>query len=306
MKRLSVFLLCAAAVLAACNKNDGQGVAVPTLFDGDEVVIGVGSTFDAQLDTRATAITPSSNLPSYLYWGATGGAGGNWSTERVSVSWEGSGSKTTSISTGKYVVSAAPATVTYYVTNIGASSGTQPMAIGSPTILTVANNSTDAICGKVTSSSATPSVALEHIFCRTGTFSVSPISGYTIENVVWTIKGQSTSGIQGTAGTYNMTTGAWASATTRLNSATTVTDSSDLYLIPGDYTIGLSFTLRKGSSTASVTQNYSKTANVTFPKGKICNISAGAQGTDFAQGITISLSVEDWTTQTFEPTFNDV
>ena len=304
MKRFMIFAAAALSLLVACNKAVDSGVTVETNYDGDEIVIGVGSTFDAILDTRATAITPSSNLPSTLYWGGTGSAAGNWNTTSSSVTWTGSGSKTTSIATGKYVNSSSPATVTYYVTNLGASSGTQPMSIGSPTILTVANNNTDVLCGKVSSSSASPSLALEHIFCRTGSFSVSPISGYYLENVVWQIKGKSTSGIQGTAGTYNMTTGDWATATTKMNSLTTVTNSSDLYLIPGDYTLSLSFNLCKGEGNAKVSKSYSKTADVTFPKGKICNISAGSQGDDFAAGITITVSVQDWVEQNFTPEFS--
>ena len=298
MKRFMFFATAALSLLVACNKAVDSGVTVETNYDGDEIVIGFSDSFDASVETRTTAISNTSNFPTTLYWGATTGTStetAKWAAASASVNTSGS---THAIATGKYQNSNSPVAYNYYVTNISG------MSVGSSTTLTVPNNNTDVICGRTAANSTTtPGVTLEHIFCRTGSFSATATGGYSISNVSWTIKGTSSTAVQGTAGTYNLTTGTWTSASTKLNSATPVTSSSDMYLIPGQYTVGITYTLTMGEGNNAVSQQFTKTATVNFPKGKICNVSGSFTG-DFAAGITITVSVQDWVEQNFTPEFS--
>ena len=187
------------------------------------------------------------------------------------------------INTGHYQT-ASPTAYNYYVAN-------QSFSVGATTSMTVANNNTDVIAGRTASSSSlTPSVTLGHIFARTGTLTANAPSGYTISGVSWKIVGKSD--INGTAGTYNMTSGAWSAASTKLSSETSLTSSSDMYLIPGTYTIKVTYTLSKGEWSSTAT----KSADVTLVQGKINNITGTVNNLGGASEIVLSLSVSEWTT----------
>ena len=277
MKHTLLFFTLAAAVAAAasCSKPaellSRQEASAP-----GEIVIGVGEDFSAEVSTKATAIT---SVPSTLYWGATTGTSSEsskWAATSASVS-------SSKINTGHYQT-ASPTAYNYYVAN-------QSFSVGATTSMTVANNNTDVIAGRTASSSSlTPSVTLGHIFARTGTLTANAPSGYTISGVSWKIVGKSD--INGTAGTYNMTSGAWSAASTKLSSETSLTSSSDMYLIPGTYTIKVTYTLSKGEWSSTAT----KSADVTLVQGKINNITGTVNNLGGASEIVLSLSVSEWTT----------
>lgn len=272
---ISALALCAAV---SCTKESSSLLKVP-----EEIVLAVSDDFNAEVsleDTKATAVT---SLPGTLYWGGTKGTRGaageaqKWTATSGTVS-------ASKISTGKYQT-ATPTAYNYYVSN---ASFTVP-ATGNVT-MTVANNNTDIIVGWTAgSTSSTPSVALGHIFARTGSFTCNTQTGYTISNVSWKIK--SKAAVSGTAGTYNLSTGAWTASTATLSDQA-VTNSSDLYLIPGVYTVTCSYTLSKGD----YTDNFTKTADVTLVAGKVNNITATAIGGAAAE-IIISVSLSSWGTQ---------
>ena len=276
MNRLFTFTALAATLASvACNKpaeiQSGQETSSP-----QEIVIGVGDGFSADVDTKATAIT---SVPSTLYWGATTGSGtetSKWAAASASVS-------SNKINTGHYQTASATS-YNYYVAN-------QTFSVGASTTMTVANNNTDIVAGRTGGNpTVSPSVTLGHIFARTGTLTANAPSGYTISNVSWKIVGNSN--VNGTAGTYNLTSGAWTEASTKLTSETSITSSSDMYLIPGTYTIKVTYTLSKGEWTSTAT----KSANVILVQGKINNITGTVSDLGGASEITISLSVSEWTT----------
>ena len=275
MKRL--FKLTAiAAILAsvACNKPaeilPGQDTSTT-----QEIVIGVGEGFTAEVDTKATAVT---SVPSTLYWGATTGTSteaSKWIATSASVSSD-------KINTGHYQT-ATPTAYNYYVAN-------QTFSVGASTTMTVANNNTDIVAGRTAANNTTiPSVSLNHIFARTGSLTANAPSGYSISGISWKIVGKSD--INGTAGTYNMTSGAWTAASTKLTSETSLTGSSDMYLIPGTYTVKVTYTLSKGEWSSTAT----KSADVTLVKGMINNITGTVNDLGGASEIVLSLSVSPWT-----------
>ena len=239
---------------------------------GREIVLGIEDGFT--VDTKATAVTA---IPSTLYWGATTGTStetAKWATASASVS---SGK----ISTGKFQTPTATA-YNYYVAS-------QTFTVGGD--MTVANNNTDIVAGRTAQSTSTsPSVTLNHIFARTGSLTCNTQSGYTISGVSWKIVGKST--INGTAGTFNMKSQSWTAASTKLSSDTAITSSSDMYLIPGTYTIKVTYTLTKGDWS----QSFTKSGDVTIVAGKVNNVTCTATG-GAASEIQIGLTLTAWSSQ---------
>ena len=281
MKKIYILLLFVLSVAVfSCNKAD-------YVTEGDkEIVIGFDNSDEFVVDTKATAIT---TLPSTLYWGGTtgGNAAGTsaetskWATASATVS-------SSTISTGKYQT-LTPTSYTYYVAN-------QTFTVAGN--MTVANNNTDIIAGRTAASTSTaPAVTLNHIFARTGTLTCNTQSGYTISGISWTIVGKSD--INGTAGTYNMKSQSWTAASTKLSSATAMTSSSDFYLIPGTYTIKVSYTLTKGD----YVESFTKSADVTLVGNKVNNITVTAIGGN-AQQIVVSLTLTAWGSQTHTPSLS--
>ena len=257
----------------ACNKTAAPEVGPK------EIVLNVGDGFNAVVETKATAVT---TVPSSLYWGASTGTAGSevskWAAATATVS-------SNKINTGKYQTK-TPTTYNFYVAN-------QNFSIAAAkTTMTVANNNTDVIAARVSSSSTTPAIQLGHIFARTGSLTCNTVTGYTISGVSWTIVGKGD--VNGTAGTFNLTTNSWDSASTKLSSDTPITSSSDMYLIPGSYTIKVTYTLTKGDWT----DTFTKSADVTLQQGKVNNISGTAvlgEG-DGATEIVLNVSVAAWGT----------
>ena len=277
-------LAMAAVVFASCNKDIDTPV-VPE-ETGGEIVLGVGDGFEAIVDTKGTNIT---TVPTTLYWGATTGGNAAGSTAET-VKWATASSSVSSgkINTGKYQT-ATPTAYTYYVAN-------QTFTAGGA--MTVANNNTDILVGRTFgTTSSTPSVALDHIFAALGTLSVTAKSGYTVSNVTWKFVSPSSSAT-GTAGTYNVRTKAWSSTTALAE--TTVASGSNLYLIPGTYTVKVTFTLTKGDWT----QNYTKTASVALQAGKTNNITANMTSIDPASPITLNITLNAWGSVDHSPTWN--
>lgn len=267
MKKFSVFIIAATVALsfASCQKND----RIPNDSEGQEIVLNFGDSFD--VETKASAVTTLTSA----YWGASTGT----STESVKWSTASASVSSGKISTGKYQT-ASPTSYNYYVAN-------QTFTVAGD--MTVANNNTDIVAGRLAASTSTaPSVTLDHIFARTGSLTCNTQSGYTISGISWKIYGSS-SDIQGTAGTYNMKSQTWTAASTKLTSETAITNSSDMYLIPGTYTIKVSYTLTKDDYSKSFT----KTGTVSLTKGKINNISCTAIGGD-ASAIVLSVSLTAW------------
>ncbi len=283
MKHFFIILISVLAVISSCQKIQENFSG-----EGKEIILGLeDGSMRAEVDyTKATPVT---SLPSTLYWGATtgGNAAGSaaettkWSAASFSVS-------SSQIATGKYQT-ASPTAYNHYVSNVA-------FTVGEDTQVS-ASNATDVIVGRTAQSSTnTPSVTLNHIFARTGTLTMNTQSGYTISDVSWTIAANG--GYSGTAGTYSLRQGAWTGVTTGLSS-TAVTSSSDLFLIPGSYTISCSYRLTKGDWT----NTFTKSATVNLVGGKINNITGTASGGS-ASEIVLSLSLTAWSSQDHNLSFN--
>ena len=279
MKRI-LLILTSFAVITACNKE----LSSSDFQEPQEIVINIdGTQIEADVTTKTTAV---SSVPSKLYFAGTTGSSTSQTSKWTSVEKTVSSNK---ISTGYYQTATATS-YNYYLSNCAmtfSASGCTISADGS---------TNDVIAGVAKSStSTTPSVTLDHVFARTGTLSAT-CSGYTLSNLSYKLKTNGTN--TGTKGTYNIYTGAWSSTTTL--SEQTITNSSDLYLIPGSYTLTISGTRSKGDFSKSFTGS----VPVTLVGGKINNISATITGGDQATEIIISTSLTAWGTTTLNPSIS--
>lgn len=278
--QLSVLLPLLVLLVPSCQKEKVLQTA-----SGEEIVLTFsGDTFDADVETKASAVT---SLPGTLYWGmATGGNAAGSSSETVWVNCTSGSVSSSQIWTGLYQT--VPATsFNYYVSNASFTTAGD---------MTVGNNATDIVAGRTFStSSTTPSIALNHIFARTGTFTCNTQSGYTISNVSFYIVGKSA--INGTAGTYSMRSQSWTAASSTISSWTSISSTSDMYLIPGTYTILVYYTLSK---TPEYTHEFSAQADVTLYAGYVNNITCTAYGASTDQiYISVGLNAWDSTTSSF-------
>lgn len=280
MKKLIIVFAAfvAGAVMVSCDKfpakTDGPS--------GEEYVLNVDDRFDAEVTTKGTKIE---SVPSTLYWGRTTGSAG--SEANITGPNTATG-VTSSIATGLYQT-ATPTTYNWYVAN-----QTFAIAAGGTTIA-IANNTTDVIAARVSSSASSVSIQLNHVFACLGTLTMNTQSGYNITVNHWYITCGSG---YGTAGTYNITTGAWSS-TTPVPANTEVSSGSNNFYIPGTYTITCNYTLTKGA----YSQTFTKSASVDLVRGKTNNITGTATG-GAASEITLTVSVEAWGTNNMTPTFS--
>ena len=236
-----------------------------------QIVLCVGDdTIDMDVQTKATAIT---EIPSSLNFSVTTGKlGSSETTKKASASVSPASGK---IATGLYQTANATS-YNYYVSNC-------PITFAASGSTVSASNTTDVIAGTVTSNTTSPSVTLDHIFARTGNLTLNTQDGYTLSVISWSIA----SNTGGTAGTYNIATKAWSSLTAL--ASTSITKTSDMYLVPGNYTLTVKYTLTKGDWTKSFT----KSASVTLVGGKINNISGTASG-GAASAISLTVSLTPW------------
>lgn len=270
MKRTLIALLAAAAATVSCQKGeipaagltpaDGSGLR-PIVFTAE------GGGLDAHVDTKATAVTSLSSF----YVGCTTGSAGSETSKWNSTAFSGS----TSYTGGKYWPATNPS-YHFYASNAAltfAAAGTTVSPDGSVDVVT-------AYLASPTYASSN-ALTFGHIYARVGTVSISAAAG-TLSNVSATLKSVAT------GGTYNLRTGAWT-AGTKADKAVSV-GSNDIYVVPGTYTLSVTYTITNGDYSATFT----KTGSVTLQKGKINNISATAPNSSTA--ITFTVSVTAWST----------
>lgn len=265
------FLSAIAILLLSCNKVE----EIPYYDVPTEIVLQVGDEdgLIGSVDTKTSSVDA---VPGAVYWGATTGSGGSQSTKWSSAY---SGVYGGAIYTGRYQTASATS-YNYYVSNIN-------MSVGANTTV-YATNDTDVIVGYTAGSSSTnPSVNLYHVFARTGSISVTTTNG-SFSPSSYSIAGYSS--INGTAGTYNLRTGEWSGVSQLGN--TGFNGSSDLYLIPGTYTIYVYGTYTRGDYSWTGT----KSGTVTLTGGKVNNISMSWP--DMGTEIVVSVSLTGWSSQT--------
>ena len=272
MKKFTICFTAVAAALSICACDKGY---VKTAEEGEEIVFSIENDIDLTVNTRASAVTSLSTV----YWEASCEGVVKHSVASYSVSGG-------VISTGKYWP--LNGRYDYKVSNVAFFTGTGAIA---------ASNDIDVLVGTaggVTDNSCT--VTLNHIFARTASLTLNTQTGYELSDVSWKIRSK---GVEtGTAGIYTIGSG-WSSAASTPLAEQEITGSSDLYLIPGTYTITVSYTLSKGDYSEAIVRS----ADVSLSEGCKNSITATAVGGN-AKELTFSVSVEPWVEKDVTVTLN--
>lgn len=225
--------------------------------------------------TKAEAVTTLTSV----YWGATNGTSGRDTVVYAPVSLSVSDG---SVSTGNYWPADSVA-YNYYVSNIA-----YLWDADNHKATIAASNETDIVAGTAAASyKSSPKVTLEHIFARTGSLTLEPKEGYTLEgDAVWKIESNDNSGV---SGVYNIGTKGWSDVSAL--SQQEFTSSSDLYLVPGSYNVEITYTLKKGD----FQKEFTKSANISLEGGVVNNIKATAHtGSDDPSEIILSVEIKPW------------
>lgn len=167
---------------------------------------------------------------------------------------------------------------------------TMTAAAGGATI--AATNENDIVCAYASSSTykTANTLTFNHIFARLGSVTVNQGSPYSISSITISITPK-------TGGTYNLYTGAgntdgtgWSSLTD--GSATTIasktgSNSNDIYLVPGTYTLTASWKATNSPYTKTFT---GKTVDVALVAGKTNNITCTltGDGTELQLGVSLT------------------
>ncbi len=277
-----LFLLGAAfaCVLSGCAKEVvSDETEIPIVFTAGEL-------FTAE--TKASEVT-TANLTSF-YVTATRGAVGSSETETfTSATFTGTPGGT--FSGGKWWPASNPS-FHFYGSNIG-------MSFDSNACTVSASNGTDVVCAYLANPSYGVKNALTfaHIFARIGTCTVNAPSGFSIS-------GTSVKITPKVSGTYNIRTGngytdgtGW-SGTASGSETTLPSSNNNLYLVPGSYTLSVTYTLSKGDWMHQFTKN----ATVSVISGSVNNISMTVPS-EVVNEIVISVSLSSWGTQNLTPDF---
>lgn len=264
-----------AALLAASCQPDDIEVVVKGPDSGQQEEDGTKAgliTFtadgiDTEVSTKASAVTSLSSF----YASATTGSAGSESTKWNSVTFSGSSSYTG----GKYWPASNPS-YHFYAANV-------PLTFAAAGTTVAPDGNTDVVVAYIASPTYAASNALtfNHIYARVGTVTINAAAG-SLSSVSATLKNVAT------GGTYNLRTGAWTAGTKSDKSVTV--GSNDIYVVPGTYSLSVTYTITNGDYSATFT----KSGNVTLQQGKINNITATAPNTSTA--ITFTVSVTAWTT----------
>lgn len=225
--------------------------------------------------TKAEAVTTLTSV----YWGATNGTSGRDTVVYAPVSLSVSDG---SVSTGNYWPADSVA-YNYYVSNIA-----YLWDADNHKATIAASNETDIVAGTAAASyKSSPKVTLEHIFARTGSLTLEPKEGYTLEgDAVWKIESNDNSGV---SGVYNIGTKGWSDVSALAQQE--FTSSSDLYLVPGSYNVEITYTLKKGD----FQKEFTKSANISLEGGVVNNIKATAHtGSDDPSEIILSVEIKPW------------
>ena len=294
MKRLTANILLLSFMLVACQRE-----SVPALTPPDStgrvpvILLADGNNYGDEFKTKAgVTVTDGTNLTSF-YASATTGTSGSETESWTSAEFIKDGDI---YSGGKYWPISNPG-YHFYGSN-------SPLTFTSAGNTIQATNNLDIVCGYLSTSDYKMSNTLtfRHIFARLGTLTVEAKDGYEMSDISITITPK-------TGGTYNLRTGdgrnngtGWSDLTTgtavELTSGVTGSKNTDLYLVPGIYTLTATWTATRGEYVETFT---AKTRDVQLLAGKVSNITTILGGR--AVPLELKVYVEEWGSSSLTPTF---
>lgn len=278
MKSTNLILSCILMqMLVACSLTD----IIDPLSVMDEILFSTDDDSEFHASTKATAVTSLSSF----YVSATKGSAGSETSAWTSTQFTSDGAATPIYSGGKWWPASNPS-YHFYASNLALT-----FAAAGTTV--AATNVTDVVCAYLATSTygEKNTLTFNHIFARLGQVTVSASDGYTVTGVKVKITPK-------TGGTYNLRTGAWSATTdgTATDIAATIaaaggtSQSNDIYLVPGTYTLTAEWTASKGDYSKSFS---GKTRDITLTAGKVNKITATMGGD--ATSLTFGVSITAWT-----------
>lgn len=267
MKKI-IFAFALVAGLASCTKE--ASVATTENAQMSEISFVMEGDLDFTV-TRAAAVT---TLDSFNVLAENGTPAQVWSLTEVTKSGS-------NYNTGKMWPS-TDQQYSFYASNISLSYNT------AGTTVSPSNAETDVVVAYSAYSAANYRQAVpltfNHIFARVGKVTIPAPAGYSIEVSEVKING-------GTAGTYNLKDNAWTAKSEASYKALHVGDN-DLYIVPNDCLISVTYTLTKGD----YVKTFTKTGTVSIAQGQINNITATPTivGDEGASDIVFTVSLTPW------------
>lgn len=273
-------LLGTSLCVVSCGKADLQ----PLQPEGRTIAFSVDRA-NLEFDTKATVVDNTSLQSGGFNVSATTGSAGSEANVWNNVSFTRNGGY---FSGGKFWPATNP-NYHFYASNAAITFNANGCTVA-------ATNATDVVCAYNASPyfNTTNLLTFNHIFARIGNVTVSAQDGYTVTGISVNIYPK-------TGGIYNIRTGnnqtdgtGWssvstASTPTNIASATPNTQGNDLYLVPGTYSLSVSWTASKGG----VSDSYTKTLDgVSIVGGKVNAITLGLSG-DIDQ-VKFAASVTEW------------
>ena len=187
--------------------------------------------------------------------------------------------------TGKYWAASDPELSAFYASNASLSFDAEGCTV-------TVDGSTDVVCAYLPSPAYKTRNALtfEHILARVGTLTLNTQTGYTLSAVSATLEDAVT------GGTFNLRTGEWSALSSPSGVALSMSEggsANDLWVVPGDYYLSVSYTLTKGTYSVSLTKH----TVISLLAGGINNVTCSALGGNAPE--------EERTPSTFETEFGD-
>ena len=280
-KSLIVFAAAAAVFAQSCNKDMCSVSGRQAPAGGDREICFCAPDPDVEVGTKVEEVT-AQNLASFNLLANVGGISSQ--TQQWTVTATRDGSSDTYL-TGKYWPYANPS-YHFYASNVTMTS------VANGATVTVDGN-TDVICAYNDSPTfgSVNQLNFTHIFSRIGGVSVVSSKDYGITDLSVVIKSCKT------GGTYDIRTLTWSNPTVT-DKALTVGDN-DLYVVPGAYTLSVTYTFTKGDYVGTFT----KTANIELTVGKAHTIDI-TLAADPAVPLTVTVKVSAWTSKTIPITLN--
>lgn len=294
MRKSFLILLSLTAGLVACNKNmDVIGTSSEQIMEtksGEILFTAEGEGIVTEVLSKAT--TAVTSLTSFNVECVTGTLG-SAETEKFNATFTKDGS--TSNYKGGQFWPKDDAGYKFYAAN-----ATITKAITGPTI--AATNATDIVAAVLVSPTfkTTNSLVFNHIFARLGACKVTAPTNYSVSNLSVKITPK-------TGGTYNMFTGngkndgtGWSATSTgsavTLNSGsidvaeTSTAAATDTYLVPGSYSLSVSYDLTQGA----YTEHFDKTTNAQSILGGKINAINLSLPDGAASEIVFTVTVTPW------------
>lgn len=305
MKKVLFILSTVVVALCSCNKINSDNINPATFDDQTVVLTKTPIYFQNGVLTKVVSEVTTDNLKSFYAAAAKGDGSYVWSNYGFSIP-EGK-NYFAGTSGDKFWPKSKTEIASFYASNI---SMTCP-ATGAPTVS--ATNDKDIVCaveaiGESKYGKETTSLTFNHIFARLcGKVSVKAKDGYTASDIKLTFTPK-------VSGTYNLSTGngktdgtgwssisAAASATVFFNDADITTaggsiessESYNIYLVPGEYTVTASYKLTKGDYTVEKT-DVTNTINLVAGKKNIFRGILGLGDDEDAKAIHFEVTVTEW------------